>query len=67
MSFTQREKQIVAAPVHNPTFGETPERVAPFQMQVKLIDTSEIDSGYAPFMSNGFGRLIGNHNTSQLA
>lgn len=35
------------------------ELVAPLQMQVKPIDTSETDVGYASFMSDGFVTLIG--------
>lgn len=38
---------------------DTAELVAPFQMQVKPIDTSWVDMGYAPFMSDGFVTLIG--------
>lgn len=49
----------LAAPVHNTTVGDLADLVAPFQMQVKPIDTSEIDVGYAPFMSDGFVTLIG--------
>ena len=49
----------LAAPIPNPTAGDAAEWVAPFQMQVKPTDTSETDTGYAPFMSNGFVRLIG--------
>lgn len=49
----------LAATIHTPNFGDTEKLVAPFQMQVKPIDTSEIGLGYAPFMSDGFVMLTG--------
>lgn len=48
----------LAASIPNPMV-DAAELVAPFQMQVKPIDTSEIDAGYAPFLSDGFVTLIG--------
>lgn len=44
----------LAATVHNPNFGDKGKLVAPFQRQVKPIETSETDLSYAPFMSDGF-------------
>uniref|UniRef100_A0A667WFT4 SCAN box domain-containing protein n=1 Tax=Myripristis murdjan TaxID=586833 RepID=A0A667WFT4_9TELE len=49
----------LAAPIHTLTTGDASELVVPFEMQVKPTDISDIDSGYAPFMSDGFVTLIG--------
>ena len=49
----------LATTIHTPNFGDDENLVAPLKMEVKHIESSEIDKGYAPFMSDGFVRLSG--------
>ena len=55
----------LATTVHNPRVGET-EVLAPLQMQGKAIDISEVESGYASFMSDGFVTLVGSDKKVQV-
>lgn len=49
----------LAAPMSRLSLGHATDVQAPFQMHVKQMATSEVDAGYAPFMSDGFVTLIG--------
>ena len=49
----------LAAPVRSLTPGVGAGLMAPFQMQVKPVYTSEIDLCYATFVSEGFVKLLG--------
>ena len=45
-------------PLQRSTAGVVAGLWAPFHMQVKPVNTSEIDLGYAPFISEGFVKLL---------
>lgn len=47
----------LAASVPHP-IKDTTELAAPWQMNMKPIDSSEVDSRYAPFMSHGIVTLL---------